>query len=110
MPTATGRSTCKKDGRKRPRPARGVREGLSWMRGDSHVQFLGGGEVAIPPCYPALTLTPTAQPDGRPHASIGSHERSGRGGRAILTATPDLTILSDHGILRFDRVTPRLAP
>ena len=39
MPTAIGRSTCKNDGRKRPRPARGVREGLSWMRGNSHVQF-----------------------------------------------------------------------
>ena len=37
MPTAIGRSTCKKDGPKRPRPARGVREGLSWMRGNSHV-------------------------------------------------------------------------
>ena len=24
---------------KRPRPARGVCEGLSWMRGNSHVQF-----------------------------------------------------------------------
>ena len=52
MPTVIGRSTCKKDGQKRPRPARGVREGLSWMRGNSHVQFLGGGEVAILPCYP----------------------------------------------------------
>ncbi len=34
MPTVIGRSTCKNDGRKRPRPARGVREGLSWMRGN----------------------------------------------------------------------------
>ena len=33
-PTVIGRSTCKNDGRKRPRPARGVREGLSWMRGN----------------------------------------------------------------------------
>ena len=39
MPTVIGRSTCKNDGPKRPRPARGVREGLSWMRGNSHVQF-----------------------------------------------------------------------
>ena len=39
MPTVIGRSTCKKDGPKRPRPARGVRECLSWMRGNSHVQF-----------------------------------------------------------------------
>ena len=37
--TVIGRSTCKNDGRKRPRPARGVRERLSWMRGNSHVQF-----------------------------------------------------------------------
>src|SRR5208337_3343331 len=49
-----GRSTCNKDGQKRPRPARGVSECSSWMRGNSHVQFKGGGEVAIPPCYPAM--------------------------------------------------------
>ena len=39
MPTVIGRSTRKKDGRKRPRPAWDVRERLSWMRGNSHVQF-----------------------------------------------------------------------
>ena len=39
MLTAIGRSTCENDGRKRPRPARGVCKGLSWMRGNSHVQF-----------------------------------------------------------------------
>jgi hypothetical protein len=38
-PTVIGRSTFKNDGPKRPRPARGVSEGLSWMRGNSHVQF-----------------------------------------------------------------------
>ena len=38
-PTVIGRFTCKQDGPKRPRPARGVSEGLSWMRGNSHVQF-----------------------------------------------------------------------
>ena len=52
MPTVIGRSTCKKNGQKRPRPARGVWEDLSWMRGNSHVQFLGGGEAAMLPCYP----------------------------------------------------------
>src|SRR5438034_11685438 len=57
MPTVIGRSTCKKDRQKRPRPARGVREGLSWMRGNSHVQFLGGGEVVILPRYPAWCTT-----------------------------------------------------
>ena len=39
MPTVIGRSTCKNDGQKRPRPARGVREGLSCMTGNCHVQF-----------------------------------------------------------------------
>src|SRR5262245_43006199 len=39
MPTAIGRFTSKNDGRKRPRPAKGVREGLSCMKGNSHVQF-----------------------------------------------------------------------
>ena len=39
MPTVIGRSTCKNDGPKRPRPARGVCEGLSWMKGNFHVQF-----------------------------------------------------------------------
>ena len=39
MPTVIGRSTCKNDGRKQPRPARGVREGLSCMTGNCHVQF-----------------------------------------------------------------------
>ena len=38
---------------KRPRPARGVRECLSWMRGNSHVQFLGEGVAVTPPPYPA---------------------------------------------------------
>jgi hypothetical protein len=33
MPTVIGRSTCKMDGQKRPRPERGVCEGLSWMKG-----------------------------------------------------------------------------
>jgi len=36
----------------RPRPARGVEEGLSRMRGNSHVRFLGGGGTAMPPRYP----------------------------------------------------------
>jgi hypothetical protein len=39
MPTVIGRSMCKEDGQKRPRPARGVREGLSCMKGNFHVQF-----------------------------------------------------------------------
>ena len=38
---------------KRPRPARGVSECLSWMRGNSHVQFLGEGVAVTPPPYPA---------------------------------------------------------
>src|SRR5262249_25048394 len=36
-PTVIGKSMCRKDGRKRPRPARGVREGLSYMNGNIHV-------------------------------------------------------------------------
>ena len=39
MPTAIGRSTCANDRPKQPRPARGVREGLSCMTGNCHVQF-----------------------------------------------------------------------
>jgi hypothetical protein len=35
-----------------PRPAKGVRKGLSRMRGNSHVRFLGGGAPAREPCYP----------------------------------------------------------
>ena len=40
---------------KRPRPARGVGEGLSWMRGNSHVRFLrgrGGSNTSPLPEYP----------------------------------------------------------
>ena len=36
----------------KPRPARGVSEGLSRMRRKSQVRFLGGGEAAMSPCYP----------------------------------------------------------
>ena len=39
MPTVIGRSTCENSGRKRPRPARGVRECLSRMKGNFHVRF-----------------------------------------------------------------------
>src|SRR5947209_20514639 len=39
MSTAIGRSTCANDRPKQPRPARGVREGLSCMTGNCHVQF-----------------------------------------------------------------------
>ena len=39
MPTVIDRSTYKNDGRKQPRPARGVCEGLSCMTGNCHVQF-----------------------------------------------------------------------
>src|SRR5437868_765665 len=53
MPTVIGRFMCKNDGPKRPRPARGVREGLSCMKGNFHVQFLGEGVAATPPPYPA---------------------------------------------------------
>src|SRR5215472_12167969 len=53
MPTVTGKSTYKKNGPKRPRPARGVCEGLSCMKGNFHVQFLGEGVAATPPPYPA---------------------------------------------------------
>ena len=34
------------------------------MRGNSHVQFLGGGEVAILPCYPAGWLQCIGRPPG----------------------------------------------
>ena len=56
-PTVIGRSTCKKDGQKRPRPARGVSECLSCMNGDIHVQFLGEGVAATSPPYPTV-ITP----------------------------------------------------
>ena len=39
MSTAIGRSTCANDRPKQPRPGRGVREGLSCMTGNCHVQF-----------------------------------------------------------------------
>ena len=39
MPTVIGRSMCKNDGPKQPRPARDVCEGLSCMTGNCHVQF-----------------------------------------------------------------------
>jgi len=48
---------CENDRQKRPRPARGVRECLSCLKGNFHGQFLGGGEVAILPCYPAWLAT-----------------------------------------------------
>ena len=38
-------------------------KGLSCMKGNCHVQFLGGGAAATPPCYPAggrVTVLPTA--------------------------------------------------
>jgi hypothetical protein len=35
-----------------PRLARGVSEGLSCVRGNSHAQFLGGGSAARRSCYP----------------------------------------------------------
>src|SRR6266478_10024002 len=53
MPTVIGRSTCENDEQKRPRPARGVCEGLSCMKGNFHVQFLGEGAAVTPPPYPA---------------------------------------------------------
>src|SRR5439155_17356887 len=37
---------------KSSRPARGVRKGLSRMRGNSHVRFLGEGAAATPLSYP----------------------------------------------------------
>src|SRR5271157_2948870 len=66
-PTVIGRSTCKKDGQKQPRPARGVSECLSRMRRKSQVRFLGGGEVAIPPCYPAGRCQAVASGGGSAH-------------------------------------------
>src|SRR5271166_1013971 len=53
-PTVIGRFTCKKDGQKRPRPARGVSECLSCMNGNIHVQFLGDGVAATSPPYPTV--------------------------------------------------------
>src|SRR3954451_23608960 len=47
---------------KRPRPARGVRECLSWMRGNSHVQFLGEGVAVTPPPYPAKGVRSFVRP------------------------------------------------
>ena len=46
MLTVIGRSMCKNDRQKRPRPARGVREGLC-MRGNFHVQFLGDCDTKL---------------------------------------------------------------
>jgi hypothetical protein len=43
---------CRKDGRKRPRPAKGVREGLSYMNGNIHVWFLGEEVAVTSPPYP----------------------------------------------------------
>src|SRR5262249_1619606 len=52
-PTATGRDTREKSCRRiKPRPARGVREGLSRMQGDLELRFLGGGGGGSHPCYP----------------------------------------------------------
>src|SRR5258707_11007613 len=60
---------------KRPRPARGVCEGLSWMRGNFHVQFLGEGVAATPPPYPALRVR-----DG-PRPARDGDRAPGRGAR-----------------------------
>ena len=39
-------------GTRRVEPREGVREDLSCMPGNCHVQFWGGGEAAMPPRYP----------------------------------------------------------
>src|SRR5208337_482068 len=61
-PTVIGRSTCKKDKQKRPRPARGVSECLSCMNGNIHVQFLGEGVAATSPPYPTTRSKPACRP------------------------------------------------
>ncbi|PNE59858.1 hypothetical protein A8H39_01550 [Paraburkholderia fungorum] len=37
----------------------GLTNGLSRMRGDSHVRFLGGGGAAMRCCYPTLVWMPS---------------------------------------------------
>jgi hypothetical protein len=67
-PTAIGRSTRRANCRRtKPRPARGVREGLSRMRCKAHGRFLGEGVRATSPPYPtgrkALAFWPSARDD-----------------------------------------------
>src|SRR4051794_36232459 len=50
--TVTVRNTAVEWERSKPRPARGVREGLSCVPGNWHAQFLGGGRPAMASCYP----------------------------------------------------------
>src|SRR6266478_8140080 len=73
MPTVIGRSTCENDEQKRPRPARGVCEGLSCMKGNFHVQFLGEGAAVTPPPYPARRVwEPSEPPDLVERSTLGS--------------------------------------
>ena len=86
MPTAMGRSAYANDRPKQPRPERGVREGLSCMRGNSHVQFLGGGEVSNTSLLPGFVSHARRPGRGKPRTSTGSPglirgEVCGRGNR-----------------------------
>src|SRR5437879_2181958 len=52
IPTAIGKFTVRDWWWKSPRPARGVCEGLSRMRGNLHVRFLGERAAVTPLSYP----------------------------------------------------------
>lgn len=43
-----------------------VYRGLSRMRGNSHVRFLGGGGAEMPCCYPTASPLPQALPETDP--------------------------------------------
>src|SRR5947208_7247797 len=64
MATATDKFTVRDWWWRKPRPARGVREGLSRMRGNSPVRFLGEGATATPLPYPTC-FTSFPQDAGR---------------------------------------------
>ncbi|TJW47230.1 MAG: hypothetical protein E5X65_36255, partial [Mesorhizobium sp.] len=58
-----------------------LKNGLSRMRGDPHVRFLGGGGAAMRRCYPTRCKPPTQPADrccrnGGPQISaLGRHSR-----------------------------------
>jgi hypothetical protein len=62
---------------------------LSRMRRKSQVRFLGGGEVAIPPCYPAGRCLAVASGGGFAHDLTPLVWRRGAWSESIMASEPE---------------------
>src|SRR5436309_7338616 len=91
IPTVIGKFTVRDRWWKRPRPARGVREGSSCMRRKAPVQFLGEGAAATPLSYP----TEEWWRDGHTDPQSRNRGRRRRAGQPLLQ--PHTSQYAVHG-------------